>query len=99
MLKGYTGIIGAAALVALLSLGSTCKEGMSLDDADLIKQPTTISEKTQIIDKDEKSQMVSDTPAIGDQTPAPHPDKQKEKKADAIDYGQKQYDLPSSPLR
>lgn len=34
-----------------------------------------------------KAQMVGDAPVIGDQTPAPHPDKTKEKKAVSTDSG------------
>ena len=68
--------IGVMVLAVLFTLGM-CKCGGAFETSPTQEQGTvgggTIGEG--------ETQMVGDTLAIGDQTPAPHPDKTKEKQA------------------
>ncbi len=77
--------IGVMVLVVLFTL-SMCKCGGAFETSPAPEQGTIGGGTSGPIGGGE-ARMVGDTPAIGDQTPAPHPDKTKQKKAVNMDSG------------
>ncbi len=83
--------IGVMVLAVLFTL-SMCKCGMAFETIPTQEQGTIVGETTG----EGETQTLGGGPAIGDQTPAPHPDQTKEKKAVSTGNSGTMLIIPSS---